>query len=205
MVFVWTAELRIDDGVIDDDHRFLISVVNDFERDGAGDAEHSVFEALARLRGYAAIHFRREEWLQAEAGYPGQARHATQHRAMTRTLHGLCARAVRLRAMGRMAPARAAVSTFLGRWLTRHIIASDLMMAPVGPRMRQLQAGMQPLAAALATEHPSPDDLGWLRQRASQYRDLAEVARDATTRRHRYDLARYFDHLAADAATRRGG
>jgi hemerythrin len=64
MAITWRAQMSIDDGVIDDDHRCLIGLVN--EADGitlgpAMPAELGV--TLARLDAYTRIHFQREERL----------------------------------------------------------------------------------------------------------------------------------------------
>jgi len=62
MTIQWREKMTIDDGVIDQDHRHLIDIINRFEnaaKDGLTLSEG--LEILFALKFYASTHFKREE------------------------------------------------------------------------------------------------------------------------------------------------
>lgn len=123
MLIVWKDSLAIDNGIIDDDHRFLIERLNAVITALNGRAPR---EALPRdirqLRLFAELHFQREERLQAQAGYPGLDAHRAEHRAMLAQLDDMLGE---LAAVPDGAAGYPQIKSFMYRWLLGHIIESD--------------------------------------------------------------------------------
>src|SRR6266545_3261240 len=68
----WRREMSVDNGIIDDDHRHLIDIINSFSYHrarGRADLPHAM-DCLNALKFYANTHFAREERLQLMVGYP---------------------------------------------------------------------------------------------------------------------------------------
>ena len=66
---------------LDDDHRQLIKIINDFDTaraDGRGEA--ALGGTLKAAHDYAKNHFAHEEGLMKKHGFPGLAEHASMHR-----------------------------------------------------------------------------------------------------------------------------
>jgi hemerythrin-like metal-binding protein len=134
----WRHTMSVDGGLIDEDHRHLIDIINRFgrymSRHGAslGDA----VDVLYALKFYAGTHFEREEHLQRLVDYPDAERHHHEHQGLLATLHDIIARAA---ATDEAYAADVAdeLSALLRRWLLVHIIKLDLGMRPYGERMRR--------------------------------------------------------------------
>jgi len=78
----WKADMSVGLEELDQDHRFLIQVINRLavNAEDDGDAE-AVLECLASLRNYAEFHFAREESVMRACGYSTLAEHQDEHRA----------------------------------------------------------------------------------------------------------------------------
>jgi hemerythrin len=160
MAIVWRDQMAIDGGVIDDDHKCLIAIVNDFEAIVPGPGlERELETILDRLEAYGRLHFEREERLQAAASFPDAKAHARAHQDLLRRL-------IEMRAVGKAAQGRRQLAAyhdrlcaFLHHWLVDHIVTADLAMRPFVARIR-------------AHTH----DLGTL-GRAVEQRQAAEPAR----------------------------
>jgi hemerythrin-like metal-binding protein len=134
----WRHTMSVDGGLIDEDHRHLIDIINRFagymSRGGASLAD--ALDVLYALKFYAASHFEREEHLQTLVGYPDAERHHHEHLGLIATLHGVIARASSL-GEAYAADVAEELSLLLRRWLLEHIIKLDLTMKPYGDRMRR--------------------------------------------------------------------
>src|SRR3990167_6494235 len=171
MQIQWREEMAIDGGLIDGDHKHLISIMNEF---GAAspteDSRDRLLGILDRLNVYTTIHFRREEQLQRAVHYPYIDAHHHEHGDLLRELYsiheGLTAPVAAPPAQDATsdddspAPAPTSppttdarsnveahrtVAEFLHHWLIDHIIKSDLRMKPFAKRMAPMSQGMQPL------------------------------------------------------------
>lgn len=146
LLLSWTDAMKIDGGVIDDDHRFLIRVINRFEelkRHGADPVTTAA--TLTRLAGYASSHFEREEVLQKTINYPAADDHARRHRAMLARVQTLQSRLTGGDGKRRDATIEFDLSDLLSQWLARHIIHSDLHMRPFAEALSTAGQGMAPL------------------------------------------------------------
>ncbi len=119
--FEWSADMAIDGGVIDQDHQQLIALVNQLHRYTAeGQGREVVGEVLAELLGYTEAHFRREEQLMVEWGFPDLPAHRVKHERLVLRMQEL----QRLHDAGSMAVA-ALLSVAMRDWLSLHIRRSD--------------------------------------------------------------------------------
>lgn len=90
MVFQWKEALAVGDDTIDEQHRELISRFGDLlEACRLGQGKEKVVEVFGFLDTYVVFHFRAEEKLMAEHGYPGLFEHRSQHAWLVGKLAGL--------------------------------------------------------------------------------------------------------------------
>lgn len=131
MPVAWREQMSVGVQSLDDDHKNLIGIINDFEgatRRGAGQAgDDAVRSILRRLQRYALEHFAREEKLQADAGYDGLAENKAQHALLIRSLNDMIVQYTEDR-LGPLAEATDQMTTFLNHWLIDHILKTDLKM-----------------------------------------------------------------------------
>lgn len=118
----WDPALALGHAVMDAQHETLFTHVGAFVaavRCGAPVPE--LPEVLAFIADYVQIHFRYEESLMADSGFPGLEAHRQEHERLVRRLDELVA------ALGDP-PARGALealATFLAGWLRGHVAGSD--------------------------------------------------------------------------------
>lgn len=128
MLISWKDSFAIDHGVIDDDHRFLIAAINSLI-DEIG--RHAVIEAflpqVLRLRAFAELHFRREERLQEQCGFPGQAGHRAEHQRLLSQLD-LVVETLRSAPQGTAPVDTPQLRSFFFRWILGHILEEDIKM-----------------------------------------------------------------------------
>lgn len=118
---VWDEVLSVGNDEIDNDHRILIGLFNLLGRAArSGESREYVEAVLEELIRCAAWHFSHEERLMLESGYQGLADHRQEHldlmdsaRDLQREIH----------AAGWLAEAEFEA---LERWLTGHILSSDM-------------------------------------------------------------------------------
>jgi len=125
--FPWSDDYSVHVRIIDNDHKELVSLVNELHAaivDGA--SEGVVGHVIAGLARYANEHFEREEKLMAEYGFPALAAHREQHRLFTRVVAAF--EKVQGAAPGDLDHDRLAV--FLKDWLIHHILDLDRQYAP---------------------------------------------------------------------------
>ena len=117
----WDASYSIGEATLDAQHRGLLELIADFiARIEAGEAEAAGHEIMPRLADYADEHFRAEETLFREYGFPDGGTHVLQHedfRRIVATL-GMAVEAGRGRAVLELC-------RFLQDWLTEHILGED--------------------------------------------------------------------------------
>jgi hemerythrin-like metal-binding protein len=132
----WRSQMAIDHGIIDDDHRHLIDIINRFgehlERGtpGIGDA----LGVLDSLKAYAETHFEREELLQKLVGYPEHEAHHEAHVALRARLGEIIASAHSATDAG-AAHVRKELNGLLREWLLTHVLRVDVGMRPYAPLM----------------------------------------------------------------------
>jgi len=128
-ILVWRDDLSVGHPEIDNDHRRLIAIINDFQNTVAKwPAESVIQEALLGLESYARWHFEREEAIQAACDFPFLDDHRRQHAELLNTV----ADEIKALFVDKSRPITAAtvqmVAELLKHWLIDHIIKSDLLI-----------------------------------------------------------------------------
>lgn len=121
----WSESYLVGHEQVDDEHRYLFSLVNEFhdafmERHARSDLDR----LLNRLVDYTERHFRHEEALMRASGYPDIERHMAIHEALVEKIFQL-AEKFSNKAVN---PTRDTI-TFLETWLTDHIRVEDMAFA----------------------------------------------------------------------------
>jgi hemerythrin len=130
MLIVWKDEFVVDEGIIDDDHKFLVSTLNEIIGELNDGATRGAFLARVReLRDFAILHFRREERLQQAAAYPDFAHHRIEHDVLVEQLDTMICR-TELLPHGEPVVDVRGLRSFFYRWILGHIIESDLKIRP---------------------------------------------------------------------------
>lgn len=119
--FEWAADLVIDNGPIDEDHKLLVGLVNDLHTATTeGRGMEVVDKILDQLIDYTADHLRREEAQMAQVNFPNLENHKIGHVHFIENLRRL----QRQYESGSITVA-SQLSTILRDWLSLHIRRSD--------------------------------------------------------------------------------
>ena len=118
----WKDEYSVGIEVIDNDHRKLLNLINQFQtavlyRTGKEFEE----EALNELVDYTRTHFKREEDLMQENGYPGYEPHVAEHKKFIGEVEAII---TQYQQGGDRKVLQTAV-VFLRDWLINHIMGTD--------------------------------------------------------------------------------
>jgi hemerythrin len=119
--FEWSADMEIDGGDIDRDHRQLIEYINrlhEYTLDGQG--REIVGEVLEQLLTYTDQHFEREERLMTSLGFPGVKEHHRKHQELSARMRELS----QLHQSGSLSVA-SLLSVSMRDWLSLHIRRTD--------------------------------------------------------------------------------
>ncbi len=127
----WDKTLSVGDSDIDEDHKHLMSIINDlYGAMAQGDSRAVVSDILSDLAEYAKDHFLREERIMDEFEYAHAAEHKQEHAELTGTL-------TQMREdfeTGRT-PLTLGTIMALKAWLLRHMKDSDLkLVSTIGGR-----------------------------------------------------------------------
>lgn len=118
---VWKDEYSVGIKELDNDHKKLIYLLNQFKTaydyDISEEFEH---QALEDLVSYTHSHFEREETMMKESGYPDYENHKAQHARMIKQVDGFVEK---YKAEGHEALDE--VCDFLNNWLINHINGTD--------------------------------------------------------------------------------
>jgi hemerythrin len=126
-LMTWTEKLSVGVGVLDDDHKRLVTMVNElYDAMQAGHGKETLGRILDNLVQYTKVHFDREEKLFEQTSYPAAAPHRQEHAALT----GQVLDVQRKYAAGANAALSIDVLRFLKTWLINHIQGSDQKYRP---------------------------------------------------------------------------
>jgi hemerythrin len=117
----WTDEISVGVEELDEQHKLLISIINDLHDAMQTRRSNDVMQGIMdRLTEYTRIHFAVEESLMRILGYPGYEEHKQQHEEL---IHSVMDLSKKLK-FGK-ANVSFALMHFLKSWLTKHIMESD--------------------------------------------------------------------------------
>lgn len=118
----WNDKYAVRQELIDEQHRYLFALINDFhDAYEEKQSRQHLLALLNKLIDYAQRHFRDEERVMAEHAYPQLAEHQERHAQLFEQIFALNEKLTD-RAFN---PTHAAVA-FLNGWLADHILLHDL-------------------------------------------------------------------------------
>jgi hemerythrin len=125
MPIMWTEHLSVKSDVIDEDHQYLIRIVNEIEQIISTRSHADLFEAVDSLIEFTELHFAREEEISLFAGCHLHHSHIPQ-------INHINTRKQMLMEIGDDWSKDAVDSfvIFLMDWLAVHIIIEDMQMKP---------------------------------------------------------------------------
>ncbi len=143
MSIAWRDAMSVGDPVIDEDHRHLVDLINNFETAVSGVINHKrIARVLLGLVEYTGEHFAREEDLQLKVRYPFHDSHRRSHRDVLKKLSDIVAVYTKTPDGPERDRMVTDLGTFLKEWLVDHIIQSDLRMKPYIQAWREPQVGV---------------------------------------------------------------
>lgn len=132
MPIEWRDEMNVDNGIIDDDHKFLIQTINAFEVAITKQKTNLIInQGLKLLKHYTIVHFQREEELQLKSQYLYYDAHVKEHKELIKRLDEIIQQYKKDNNYSSKK-----LLEFLKDWLISHIINSDLRMKPFISKMR---------------------------------------------------------------------
>ena len=116
-VIQWTEGFSVGVPLMDEQHKRLIDLINatQFPCD-----ERALTVGIAKMFDYAAVHFQAEEALLRSRQYPGLAVHIGEHQQFREKAQDLASRNLRDPHIS------AQLNAFLCRWLSDHILETDM-------------------------------------------------------------------------------
>ena len=128
-MLVWREDLSVGHPDIDNDHKRLIAIINDFQNTVTKwPAERVIHEALIGLHDYSVQHFQREEAIQAACSFPFAVEHQREHAELLATVTAEARSLFVQKTKPITAETLQFITDLLKRWLIEHIIKSDLRM-----------------------------------------------------------------------------
>jgi len=119
ITFEWSSEFSLGFKLIDNDHKKLFELVNNFVYQlNKGQGKNSLVKTFDELLDYTVIHFGNEERIFKKYNYPGLEEHQKEHRELVDKL-------VKLNKDKQYIFAEN-VADFLTSWLVDHILGSDM-------------------------------------------------------------------------------
>lgn len=130
MELTWNDRLTIDNGVIDDDHRIAIFIVNQFiDMKHHEPTRQRALEVIDVLRRHMHHHFEREEAFQRSVNFVDSIEHARAHRLVIRRLD-MIADKLEHASADEVRELVLATTEVIRDWLLKHILDHDMKMKP---------------------------------------------------------------------------
>lgn len=125
--FAWSKELETGNAQIDEEHQELLRAVNQLlEACATGKGETELSNTLDFLMQYTMTHFRHEEALQVQYGYPDYSNHKRFHETFFKVVENLVAS---LKTEGATPRLMEDMNKRLVGWLLNHIKTEDVKVA----------------------------------------------------------------------------
>ena len=120
-LFDWSEKFSVNNITIDEQHKKLISILNDLnDAMLAGKSSEILEEVLLRLVDYTKFHFGTEEKLMVQYGYPEKTVHVTQHNQLTTEVGDFLIKYKQGKKFLNIQ-----LAEFLKDWLNHHILETD--------------------------------------------------------------------------------
>lgn len=151
MSIAWREAMSVGDPIIDEDHRHLVDLINNFETAVSGTINHKrIARVLLGLVEYTGEHFAREEEIQLKVRYPYHDSHRRSHRDVLKKLSEIVVVYTTTSDGPKRDQMVIGLGDFLKEWLVDHIIQSDLRMKPFIQTWRDQQSGVDKRRSVLA-------------------------------------------------------
>lgn len=142
----WNDAFCIDEGLIDDDHKFLFDLVNKFKSNiPKFQTTEQMVPLLKLLLKYTQTHFQRETRLQNAARYHDLKAHHEAHKNLITKFNTLVNKAQEANE-DTIIDSAVEIGDFLEEWLTKHVLEEDLAMRPYVKKMKEQAGKMQDIA-----------------------------------------------------------
>ncbi|MDD2700149.1 MAG: hemerythrin family protein [Sideroxydans sp.] len=129
MAIAWREQLSVGNNIIDDDHKYLIEIINRVEA-CLGRKDMAALQAeLRRLHEYSLLHFDREERIATAIGYQQTPGLQQSHQVLMEKLAKMQADFVSAEQSWSPDLVKG-FADFLRNWLIDHVIKEDLLMKP---------------------------------------------------------------------------
>lgn len=126
-LITWQDAYSVGVELLDDDHRLLVSLINQLEESTSSEDDENVTgSVLSVLVEYTKSHFAREELMMKKAGYPALDDHLLEHQKLSQQVQEVL---TRYRA-GEHDSLNNDVLIFLRSWLMGHILGVDKQYSP---------------------------------------------------------------------------
>lgn len=123
----WKDSFSVGNALLDADHYILVNLLNQLDDAlDTGQSREVVGSVINVLAEYVEHHFRREEALLTQAGYPDLVGHQASHRALEAQVRDIRDRWL----AGERKVLGDEVLAFLKKWLTDHILVTDKAYGP---------------------------------------------------------------------------
>lgn len=131
MTLLWRKQMAVGDERIDQDHKFLICLINTVELAlRTGRDRDLLTTTLDQLNEYTLTHFDSEERIMLAIGYRRFDQHKLQHQLLIREL-GEIRKRLEGKADGEFPPEECeSISTLFRHWLLDHIVKEDMQLRP---------------------------------------------------------------------------
>ena len=127
MAFLWDKKLETGNGMIDQQHKQLITAINDILKACSSRKwKEEVTKTMKFLYDYTEKHFSDEEKLQLQYRYPDYTNHKRYHEEFKKVVREL---SMQLQKEGPNIALISKVNTSVGGWLLNHIQREDVKVA----------------------------------------------------------------------------
>ncbi len=129
MTIAWREQLSVGNNIIDEDHKYLIEIINRVEVCLTKKDMPALKAELQRLHDYSLLHFDREEKIAIAAGYQQTPGLQQSHQSLLEKLGKM--ESEFMTAEQTWSPELTkGFADFLRNWLIDHVIKEDLLMKP---------------------------------------------------------------------------
>ena len=127
MEYTWDINLETGHKIIDEQHKQLFTTLVDLiDASGQGLGKDEIYKTLDFLSEYTIMHFKTEEDLQIEYGYPDYSLHKRSHDEFKTTIYN------QIHTLQQKGPEKELIDIVIqtvGDWLVTHIKGNDIAMA----------------------------------------------------------------------------
>lgn len=126
LLFPWNDTFSVQIGIIDMQHKNLVSIVNELHQAmAAGQGKQELGRILSSLIKYTQVHFKTEESFMESHRYPKYIVHKSEHEELTKTVLDF-----QSKFQEDEVGLTVEVMDFLKTWLSQHILGSDKKYTP---------------------------------------------------------------------------